>query len=141
MRKALGLGMAVLALTACGSGTSQEADLRKACEVIANDPEGKEAIADMKANTDSFCDCFNTNTLAMSDEDQIKVRAALAYIAEQSEETGQEVEDIALAIVRQGMLSPDDEAIQNVLDGVPLVGRMIDDIEEDFEDGSCQREA
>ncbi|MEL7232513.1 MAG: hypothetical protein AAGJ85_08390 [Pseudomonadota bacterium] len=135
------VGVAAAAtLTACG-GTSPEAELRAACDVVVADPEGQEAMADMNADADSFCTCLNTNVLALSEDDQAKVRATLKYVADKSQETGQGVEDVAGALIRDGMMAPDDEELQAVIEGVPMVGEVFDEIEENFEDGTCKRAA
>ncbi|MEM7493017.1 MAG: hypothetical protein AAF296_06505 [Pseudomonadota bacterium] len=141
MRAALAFTVFALGLAACSGKTSPEAELRAACEIVAADPEGQQAITDMNATPESFCTCLNAHVLAMADDDQTKVRAALIYIADQATQTGQEVEDIAVSIIREGMAFPDGEGVQTIIEGVPLVGQAFDDVEDKFDQGTCTRAA
>lgn len=138
MRLKLGVALATITLAACG-GTSPEAQLRSDCAVIVTDPEGQDLLESIKANEESFCVCLNTNVSALPETEQDKVRASLSYVAEQAKETGRQVEDIATDIMRGAMLSPDDEEMQKVLEGMPLAGNLFDDVERDLETGVCSR--
>lgn len=138
MRLGFGLAFAALILAACG-GTSPEAQLRADCAVIVADTDGQNALMDMNADEASFCDCLNTNVLALDETQQAKARATLTYVSETATETGQSIEDVAGALMGDTMMSPDDEEMQAIVDGVPIVGEVFDKIEDDFDAGVCKR--
>lgn len=138
MKKMFGLALATITLAGCG-GASPQAQLKADCAIVVADPEGKEQLLNMNADEASFCACLNTNVLALDEARQAKARATLSYVAEQSKETGLGIEDVAANLMRSAMLSPDDEKIQAIIEGVPVVGEVFDKIEEDFEAGVCSR--
>jgi len=138
MRLTAGIALAAITLAACGA-TSTEAQLRADCAVIVADPEGKETLMNMNADEASFCACLNTNILALGEAEQAKARATLTYVSVKATETGQGVEDVAGALMRDAMMSPDDAEIQAIVEGVPIVGEVFDKVEKDFDAGTCTR--
>lgn len=138
MRFSFGLAMAALTLTACG-GTSPEAQLRADCTVIVADVDGQKALMDMNADKASFCDCLNTNVLALAEAEQVKARATLTYVSETATETGQGIEDVAGALMGDAMMSRDSDERRAIVEGVPIVGEVFDKIEDDFDAGVCKR--
>jgi hypothetical protein len=72
---------------------------------------------------------------------QAKVALTLDTVATRATETGRPVEDIAIELMRPAMVNPDDKTARDLMDGVGLVGRMIDEVEEDFGSGACTKGA
>lgn len=127
-----------IVLGACAA-SDPKADLRADCVVLAEDAEGKENIAAMGGDTASFCDCMLARIDVLDEAAQSKVVLTLDVVATQAEETGRSVEHIAIELMRPAQSDPGDETIQDLMDGVGLVGRLINDVEDDFESGVCAK--
>ena len=138
MKQILSIAVLAMVLSACG-GSDPKADLRADCAVIAEDAEGQKNIADMGGDTDSFCDCMLVRIDMLEDATQAKVALTLDTVATRATETGRPVEDIAVELMRPAMVNPDDQAARDLMDGVTLVGRLIDEVEEDFGTGACTK--
>jgi hypothetical protein len=140
MKQVMSIAALAMALGAC-AGNDPEADLRADCIVIAEDSEGQENIAAMGGDTASFCDCMIARIDMMDEATQAKVALTLDTVATRATETGRPVEDIAIELMRPAMVNPDDKTARDLMDGVGLVGRMIDGVEEDFGSGACTKGA
>lgn len=157
MKHALILSAALLGLAACNgsdpapetpAGTQaqdagdtpapQEADFRADCLVVANDVEGRDEIAGMGTDAEGFCACAEEFVAAMPEADQAKAKTTMNKVAAGMTETGQETEDVVSAMMAEAMGMPDDPDAQATAEGVEIVGQMIDDIGNSFENtGSC----
>lgn len=131
------LAGAVLLLSACASesGSSFQAE----CEILSADPEAQETFMDMNADTQSFCACMADLTDAKDSADQATIRAALTMVTARMEETGQGAEDVVGPMISEAMAQPDNEDAQAAMQGIQKLGRLIDEIEDAFEAGTCSR--
>ncbi len=142
MKHTLFLSAGLLILAACngaGDEGSESADtLRADCLTIANDEEGQEEIADIGTDAEGFCDCAESMIAAMPPEDQEKAKATMNKVATGMTETGESTEDVVGKMMGDAMSRPEDTDAQATSEGIRLVGQMIDDIGDGFEDtGSC----
>jgi hypothetical protein len=140
MKRTITIAAAVIVLGAC-AGSDPKAELRADCMVIAEDEEGQKNIAGMGGDTASFCDCMLARIEMLDEATQAKVALTLDTVATRATETGRPVEDIAIELMRPAMVNPDDKTARDLMDGVGLVGRMIDEVEEDFGSGACTKGA
>lgn len=127
----------VAALSACSeqSGSTLAAD----CIKLAADPEAQENFVSMNADTESFCACMVDLTEAKSTDDQAAITSAMAIITAKMEETGQGAEDVVGPMMSQAMAQPDDEESKALMTGIQRTGRLIDEIEQAFDEGTCSR--
>ena len=133
---------AVLLVSCAPGGSGAAADVKAGCAVIAADPEGQDAIADMGTDADGFCTCMVSLVTAMPEEDREIVKTTLGRITAEVAETGEEVEDVASRLVAEAMGAPDDVEMQAQQKGINLIGRLIDQIDNGFEDtGACPQPA
>lgn len=159
MKYALILSAAMLGLAACNSGSgpdgedtkadapeeattteTAEAGFRADCLTIANDSEGQEQIAGMGTDADGFCDCAEKFIAAMPEDDQAQAKATMSAVADGMNESGAETETVVGQMMGEAMAKGDGDAeAQATINGVKLVGSMIDDISDTYdENGSCE---
>ena len=127
--------IAALTLTACAP--SADSKFRDDCATLVTDPEAQENIADMKTDSAGFCACMVQLTDAKSDEDKVLIQTTLAKVAAKMEETGEGAEEVVGPMMSAAMAQPDNQEMQAVTEGIQKVGRLIDDIEDAFEGGTC----
>jgi len=138
MKQVISIAAVTLVLGAC-AGSDPKADLHADCAVIAGDAEGQENIAAMGGDTASFCDCMIARIDMMDEPTRAKVALTLDTVATRATETGRPAEDIAIELMRPAMINPDDQAARDLMDGVGLIGRLINGVGEDFESGVCEK--
>ncbi len=137
MIRTIGLVMgSALMLGACSQ--TPEAVFKANCAILVEDPEAVSSIRDMGANAMSFCGCMVDLTAAKSAEDQASIRTTLAALTAKMQETGQGVEEVARSMMSDATAQPDDADAQATAAGIDAIGRLIDDIEDAFDEGSCQ---
>ena len=137
MIRTIGLVMgSALMLGACSQ--TPEAVFEANCAILVEDPEAVSSIQDMGANAESFCGCMVDLTAAKSSEDQTSIRTTLAALTGKMQDTGQGVEEVAGPMMSEAMALPDDPDAQATVAGIQAVGRLIDEIEDAFDDGICQ---
>lgn len=129
--------VAAILLSACTGDTGSQ--LSADCAILAADPEAQENFADMNADTDSFCACLVALTNAKTPDDQAAISSTLATVTAKMQETGQGAEDVVGPMMSEAMAQPDNEEAQATLQGIQKLGRLIDDIEDAFDAGSCSR--
>lgn len=127
--------IAALTLTACAP--SADSKFRDDCATLVTDPEAQENIADMETDSAGFCACMVQLTDAKSDEDKALIQTTLAKVAAKMEETGEGAEEVVGPMMSAAMAQPDNQEMQAVTEGIQKVGRLIDDIEDAFEGGTC----
>ncbi|NQY14210.1 MAG: hypothetical protein HRT81_10175 [Henriciella sp.] len=137
MRKIGVFAIVVSVLSAC-SGHSGST-LSATCFKLAPDPEAQENFADMNADIESFCACLVNLTEAKPADDQAAIASALALITAKMEETGEGAEDVVGPMMSQAMAQPDDEDAKAFMTGIRKTGKLMDEIEEAFDDGECTR--
>ena len=128
---------AIAAFTLSACAPSADAKFRDDCATLVTDPEAQENIADMKTDSAGFCACMVQLTDAKSDEDKALIQTTLATVAAKMEETGEGAEEVVGPMMTEAMAQPDNKEMQAVTEGIQKVGRLIDDIEDAFEGGTC----
>ena len=128
---------AIAALTLSACSPSADTKFSNDCGVLVTDPEAQENIADMKTDSAGFCACMVQLTDAKSDEDKALIQTTLAMVAAKMEETGEGAEEVVGPMMSAAMAQPDNPEMQAVTKGIQKVGRLIDDIEDAFDDGIC----
>lgn len=129
------LAGAMLAIGACSE--AQESGFSENCAILMDDPDAKSNIRDMNANAMSFCACMSQLTAAKSSGDQAFIRATLTDLTTRMQETGQGVEAVAAPMMNEAMAQPDSADAQATISGIKKLGRLIDEIEGAFDDGTC----
>ena len=130
------LAAAVLAIGACSA--APETAFGDNCAILVDDPDAQSNIRDMNANATSFCVCMRQLTAVKSSEDQAIIRATLNDLTARMQETGQGVEAVAAPMMSEAMAQPDSADAQATISGIEKLGRLIDEIEGAFDDGTCK---
>lgn len=131
------LALSGLVLAACG-GAGGDSAVQADCKILAADPEALENFGEMGTDAKGFCDCFVKVVASKPEEDQTKMKVALEKVTDGMEESGEGAEEVVGELIRGGMMSPGSEEVDNLLQGINLIGQAIDDIGNGFEDnGSC----
>lgn len=144
MKHALILTASLFALAACGdtsggdTGAHADSTLRADCLTIANDPEGQDEITEMGTDAEGFCGCAETYIANLSEEERAQATTTMHAVATGMDESGEGTEDVVGRMMEDAMSRPDDEDAQATSTGIRLVGQMIDEIGDGFEEtGSC----
>ncbi len=136
MIRTLGIA-AVAAFTLAACSQSADDKFSADCAILVTDPEAQENIVDMNSDSEGFCACMVQLTNAKPDEEKALIQSTLAIVAAKMEETGEGAEEVVGPMMTEAMAQPDNKEMQAVTEGVQKVGRLIDDIEDAFEGGTC----
>jgi hypothetical protein len=128
---------AIAALTLSACAPSADSKFKDDCATLVTDPEAQENIADMKTDSAGFCACMVQLTDAKPDGDKALIQTTLAKVAAKMEETGEGAEEVVGPMMTAAMTQPGSPEMQAVTEGIQKVGRLIDDIEDAFEGGTC----
>lgn len=130
------LAIAGLTLAAC---TNASSPLAEDCIILAADPEAQENFVEMGTDTDGFCDCVIKYVDDQPETEQRQMRLTMERVADGMEASGEGAEEVVGRLVREIMMSQATQEDKSDLEaGISLVGEMIDDIDNGFEDtGAC----
>ncbi|WP_300375409.1 hypothetical protein [Henriciella sp.] len=156
MKRAFILSATCLAFAACGGpqDTSEpSADAEQAgnstartaetsfeddCLVVANDVEGKQEITEMGTDPEGFCACAEEFLAEMPQSDQDNARTTMKNVAASMKESGDDTETVVGQMMAEAMAKGEDPDAKATAEGIRIVGGMIDNIDDSFEEtGSC----
>lgn len=123
-----------LSVTAC-EAADPYADLKADCDILVQDPDAEDNIADMGTDEAGFCACMVTLVAEADEADQALITTTLDRVTGEMAETGQGAEEIVGAIMKEARAAPDAEGNQTTMDGINRVGRLIDEVGDAFRDG------
>ena len=135
MNKPLIVFIAAFTLVGCGAQDPVN-KAQASCEVIFADVEAQRLLEDVNTDAEGFCTCMMDGLKEMSETDQAHSILAFNAVAEQTQQTGRSVEEIARELMRpDDTLSSDEQS--DIVKGMNLTERLIDRTGNRFEEGLC----
>lgn len=125
------------ALAGC-QGADPQAELQADCEVLVTDPEAQDSLFDMNTDQTGFCTCMKALVSTKSDADQAQIQTTMKTVTDLMQENAQGAEDVVDKLMSEARANPGDPESASTRQGIEAVGRLIDDIEDAFDNGTCQ---